>query len=153
MQPLQLVKLSPSLQLSNFKSGTPSGSASLTGVEAISNAVPFSRTPKEKERLNTNHHVLSLDFLFCRDYLLKYWIKDFTPQHGETILSQMAKGIFRGFSSRSDCLLSLQFSTALILAVCCKYWFSCDLSTMLACLYEQEQVHCPTSLYGKGTAL
>lgn len=55
-------------------------------VEAISNAVPFFKTPKEKNAAQTLTIMsLILDF-FCRHYLPQL-LDGITPQHGETILA------------------------------------------------------------------
>ena len=81
----------PSLSIVLILRAFTSGSASLTGVEAISNAVPF-QAPKKECRSNLDHYVTDFRFPFAGITFLNYWM-GIMPQHGETILSQMAQGI------------------------------------------------------------
>ena len=114
----------PSLSIILILRAFTSGSASLTGVEAISNAVPFFKTPKEKNAAQTLTIMsLILGFLFAGITFLNYWM-GITPQHGETILSQMAKGILGDSALGQIVYYLFQFSTALILAVAANTGFS-----------------------------
>ncbi len=114
----------PSLSIVLLLRAFTSGSASLTGVEAISNAVPFFKTPKEKNAAQTLTIMsLILGFLFAGITFLNYWM-GITPQNGETILSQMAKGILGDSFFGHASYYLFQFSTALILAVAANTGFS-----------------------------
>ena len=114
----------PSLSIVLILRAFTSGSASLTGVEAISNAVPFFKAPKEKNAAQTLTIMsLILGFLFAGITFLNYWM-GIMPQHGETILSQMAQGILgHSFLGHLGYYI-FQFSTALILAVAANTGFS-----------------------------
>ena len=96
----------------------------VTGVEAISNAVPFFKAPKEKNAAQTLTIMsLILGFLFAGITFLNYWM-GILPQHGETILSQMAQGILGNSFLGHLGYYIFQFSTALILAVAANTGFS-----------------------------
>jgi len=114
----------PSLSIVLILRAFTSGSASLTGVEAISNAVPFFKAPKEKNAAQTLTIMsLILGFLFAGITFLNYWM-GIMPQHGETILSQMAQGILGNSFLGHLGYYTFQFSTALILAVAANTGFS-----------------------------
>ena len=114
----------PSLSIVLILRAFTSGSASLTGVEAISNAVPFFKAPKEKNAAQTLTIMsLILGFLFAGITFLNYWM-GIMPQHGETILSQMAQGILGNSFLGHLGYYIFQFSTALILAVAANTGFS-----------------------------
>ena len=114
----------PSLSIVLILRAFTSGSASLTGVEAISNAVPFFKAPKEKNAAQTLTIMsLILGFLFAGITFLNYWM-GILPQHGETILSQMAQGILGNSFLGHLGYYTFQFSTALILAVAANTGFS-----------------------------
>ena len=66
---------------------------------------------------------LILGFLFAGITFLNYWM-GITPQHGETILSQMARGILGDSALGQVVYYLFQFSTALILAVAANTGFS-----------------------------
>ena len=120
----------PSLSIILILRAFTSGSASLTGVEAISNAVPFFKTPKEKNAAQTLTIMsLILGFLFAGITFLNYWM-GITPQHGETILSQMAKGILGDSALGQIVYYLFQFSTALILAVAANTGYSNGILTL-----------------------
>ena len=55
-----------------------SGSASLTGVEAISNAVPFFKKPKKKCSWHPCHHVTNSWNYVCRNYIPKLLVGNYT---------------------------------------------------------------------------
>ncbi len=68
-----------------------SGSSSLTGVEAISNAVPFFKLRKEKNAAKTLAIMAAiLGFFFAGITFLNYWY-GLVPMAKVTVLSQVAK--------------------------------------------------------------
>ena len=121
-----------------------SGSASLTGVEAISNSVPFFKTPKAENAAKTLAIMAAiLGFMFAGITFLNYWI-GIVPVKGVTTLAQMAQAILGNspigrllfyifqlfqfnivfsFSFILICYI-FQLSTALILAVAANTGFS-----------------------------
>ena len=101
-----------------------SGSASLTGVEAISNAVPFFKKPKAKNAASTLFIMSSiLGVMFAGITFLNWWI-GITPHSGVTILAQMAREILGDSWIGSILFYIFQFSTAMILAVAANTGFS-----------------------------
>ena len=101
-----------------------SGSASLTGVEAISNAVPFFQKPKAKNAASTLFIMSSiLGAMFAGITFLNWWT-GITPHVGVTILSQMAREILGQSWIGSILFYVFQFSTAMILAVAANTGFS-----------------------------
>ena len=98
-----------------------SGSASLTGVEAISNAVPFFKKPKEKNAAGTLA-IMSL-IMFAGITFLNYWL-GITPSAHVTILAQIAQRIFGDSTIGNALFYIFQLSTALILAVAANTGFS-----------------------------
>ena len=95
-----------------------SGSASLTGVEAIYKCGSLFKAPKERMPLKPLTIMsLILGFLFCWYHLPKPTGWGILPQHGETILSQMAQGILGTSFLGHLGYYIFQFSTALILAI------------------------------------
>lgn len=101
-----------------------SGSASLTGVEAISNAVPFFKKPKAKNAVKTLVMMSAiLGFMFIGITFLNYWL-GIIPSHSVTILAQIAQKVF-GHSLIGQALFYIfQIATALILAVAANTGFS-----------------------------
>lgn len=98
-----------------------SGSSSLTGVEAISNAVPFFKKPKAKNAAGTLAMMgLILGFFFTGITFLNYWY-GIVPTTEVTVLSQVGSAVFGG---QGIMYYLLQFSTALILAVAANTGFS-----------------------------
>lgn len=98
-----------------------SGSSSLTGVEAISNAVPFFKLPKEKNAAKTLAIMAAiLGFFFAGITFLNYWY-GLVPMAKVTVLSQVAKETFGGTGIM---YYVVQFATALILAVAANTGFS-----------------------------
>lgn len=101
-----------------------SGSASLTGVEAISNAVPFFKKPKEKNAAGTLAIMsLILGIMFAGITFLNYWL-GITPSAHVTILAQIAQRIFGDSTIGNALFYIFQLSTALILAVAANTGFS-----------------------------
>ena len=94
-----------------------SGSASLTGVEAISNAVPFFKKPKEKNAAGTLAIMsLILGIMFAGITFLNYWL-GITPSAHVTILAQIAQRIFGDSTIGNALFYIFQLSTALILSL------------------------------------
>lgn len=101
-----------------------SGSASLTGVEAISNAVPFFKKPKPQNAMETLVIMASiLGTMFIGIIFLNYWL-GITPSQDVTVLAQIAQRVF-GHSPIGQALFYVfQLSTAMILAVAANTGFS-----------------------------
>ncbi|MFD1671760.1 amino acid permease [Agrilactobacillus yilanensis] len=97
-----------------------SGSSSLTGVEAISNAVPFFKKPRAKHAAETLAIMAAiLGFFFAGITFLNYWY-GIVPEAKVTVLSQVASTTFgHGFL-----FYMVQFATAFILAVAANTGFS-----------------------------
>lgn len=97
-----------------------SGSSSLTGVEAISNAVPNFKKPKSHNASATLAIMaLILGIFFGGITYLSYYM-GIVPNGHETVLSQIGEGVFgHGFL-----YYLLQLSTAMILAVAANTGFS-----------------------------
>lgn len=97
-----------------------SGSSSLTGVEAISNAVPFFKKPRAKNAAATLMMMaLILGFFFVGITFINYWY-GIVPEKEVTVLSQIGKAVF----GHGILYYILQFATALILAVAANTGFS-----------------------------
>ncbi|EME8090531.1 APC family permease [Enterococcus faecium] len=97
-----------------------SGSSSLTGVEAISNAVPFFKKPRAKNAAATlTMMALILGFFFVGITFINYWY-GIVPEKEVTVLSQIGKAVF----GHGILYYVLQFATALILAVAANTGFS-----------------------------
>lgn len=97
-----------------------SGSSSLTGVEAISNAVPFFKKPRAKNAAMTlTMMALILGFFFVGITFINYWY-GIVPEKEVTVLSQIGQVVF----GHGILYYILQFATALILAVAANTGFS-----------------------------
>lgn len=97
-----------------------SGSSSLTGVEAISNAVPFFKKPRAKNAAGTLALMATiLGFFFVGITFINYWY-GIIPQEEVTVLAQIGKAVF----GQNILYYILQFATALILAVAANTGFS-----------------------------
>ncbi|MGX7265760.1 APC family permease [Enterococcus crotali] len=97
-----------------------SGSSSLTGVEAISNAVPFFKKPRAKNAAGTLTWMAGiLGFFFVGITFINYWY-GIVPQTEVTVLAQIGKAVF----GQNILYYVLQFATALILAVAANTGFS-----------------------------
>ncbi len=97
-----------------------SGSSSLTGVEAISNAVPFFKKSRAKNAAATlTMMALILGFFFVGITFINYWY-GIVPEKEVTVLSQIGKAVF----GHGILYYVLQFATALILAVAANTGFS-----------------------------
>ena len=99
-------------------------SASLTGVEAISNSVPFFKKPKAKNAASTlTIMALILGIMFAGITFLNYWV-GVVPAKGVTTLAQMAQAILGNSPVGQAFFYVFQLSTALILAVAANTGFS-----------------------------
>ena len=97
------------------------GSASLTGVEAISNAVPNFNAPKEKNAASTLTIMsLILAAFFAGITFMSFYL-GIIPNPRATVLSQIAATVFGGHGVG---FYLLQLATAMILAVAANTGFS-----------------------------
>ncbi|MDR0950024.1 MAG: APC family permease [Candidatus Ancillula sp.] len=97
-----------------------SGSASLTGVEAISNAVPVFKNPKAKNAAATLAFMgIILGIFFAGVTFLNYWY-GVVPADNVTLLSQVGLAVF----GNNILYYIMQFATAAILAVAANTGFS-----------------------------
>lgn len=97
-----------------------SGSSSLTGVEAISNAVPNFKEPKARNAASTLVIMsLILAFFFGGVTFLSYWY-GVRPNDDVTVLAQIGQDVF----GHGVFFYIFQISTALILAVAANTGFS-----------------------------
>lgn len=110
----------PGITLGLLLRAFSSGSSSLTGVEAISNAVPFFKKPQAKNAAATLALMGGiLGFFFAGITFLNYWY-GIIPTEKVTVLSQIGKAIF----GDEAFYYLLQFSTAFILALAANTGFS-----------------------------
>ena len=104
-----------------FMRAFSSGSSSLTGVEAISNAVPNFKVPKERHAAATlTTMALILATFFGGITFLSYWY-GIRPDAHSTVLSQIAAMTFGGHGVG---FYVVQLATAMILAVAANTGFS-----------------------------
>lgn len=97
-----------------------SGSSSLTGVEAISNAVPNFKAPKRHNAAATLAIMAGILAIFFAGITYLSYYMGIRPQSGQTVLSQIAGGVF----GHGVMYYILQLSTAMILAVAANTGFS-----------------------------
>ncbi|KRK39284.1 APC family permease [Levilactobacillus parabrevis] len=97
-----------------------SGSSSLTGVEALSNAVPNFKKPKSHNAAATLAIMATILAIFFAGITFLSYYMGVRPQAGQTVLSQIASGVF----GHGVIYYVLQLSTALILAVAANTGFS-----------------------------
>lgn len=110
----------PGMTLILFLKAFSAGSSSLTGVEAISNAVPNFKKPKRRNAANTLVLMaLILGVFFTGVTFLSYYL-GVLPNNKETVLSQIGMAVF----GKGIFYYLLQFSTAMILAVAANTGFS-----------------------------
>ncbi|MDM5190187.1 APC family permease [Bacillus sp. DX4.1] len=97
-----------------------SGCSALTGVEAISNAIPNFKEPAAKNAAKTLVIMGTiLAVLFTGITFLAYWY-GIAPKHNETVVSQIASDIF----GRNFVYYFIQGTTALILVLAANTGFS-----------------------------
>ncbi|MGM9885831.1 MAG: APC family permease [Lactococcus sp.] len=100
------------------------GSSSLTGVEAISNAVPFFKRPKEHNASLTLVMMGTiLAVFFAGVVFLSYWM-GLVPGGNVTVIAQMANGLLGESTLGRVMFFIFQLSTALILAVAANTGYS-----------------------------
>ncbi|AEV94815.1 APC family permease [Pediococcus claussenii] len=110
----------PGMTFVLFMRALSSGSSSLTGVEAISNAVPNFRKPKRRNAAMTlTIMALILGVFFAGITVLAYY-GGIVPSAKQTVLSQIGVSVF----GHGILYYMLQLSTALILAVAANTGFS-----------------------------
>ncbi|MDN2452735.1 APC family permease [Lactobacillus sp. UCMA15818] len=110
----------PGMSLILFLKAFSAGSSSLTGVEAISNAVPNFKKPKRRNAANTLALMaVILGAFFTGVTFLSYYL-GVLPNNKETVLSQIGMAVF----GKGIFYYLLQFSTAMILAVAANTGFS-----------------------------
>ncbi len=110
----------PGISIALILRAFSSGSSSLTGVEAISNAVPFFKKPRAKNAAATlSLMALILGFFFVGITFINYWY-GIIPKKEVTVLSQIGMAVF----GHNILYYIFQFSTALILAVAANTGFS-----------------------------
>lgn len=97
-----------------------SGCSALTGVEAISNAIPNFKEPSERNAAKTLTMMgIILAILFSGIMFLAYWY-GITPNAEETVMSQLGSDIF----GRNIIYYFIQGTTALILVLAANTGFS-----------------------------
>ena len=101
-----------------------SGSASLTGVEAISNAVPFFKKPKAHNAAGTLALMAIILGVFFTGITFLNFYTGVVPNAHSTVLSQVAHNIFDFNGAGRIFYYIFQFSTAMILAVAANTGFS-----------------------------
>ncbi|MCH4176554.1 MAG: APC family permease [Streptococcaceae bacterium] len=110
----------PGISIALLLRAFSSGSASLTGVEAISNAVPFFKKPRAKNAAMTLTIMsIILGCFFTGITFLNYWL-GIVPRTEVTVLSQIAKLVF----NNQILFYIFQIATAGILAVAANTGFS-----------------------------
>ncbi|WP_341779484.1 APC family permease [Levilactobacillus sp. HBUAS70063] len=97
-----------------------SGSSSLTGVEAISNAVPNFKKPKSHNAAATLAIMATILAIFFGGITFLSYYMGIRPEASQTVLSQIGVGVF----GHGVIYYLLQLSTALILAVAANTGFS-----------------------------
>ena len=110
----------PGMSVLLFLKAFSAGSSSLTGVEAISNAVPNFKKPKRKNAANTlGIMALILGIFFAGITFLSYYL-GILPNSKQTVLSQIGIAVF----GHGVLFYLLQLATAMILAVAANTGFS-----------------------------
>ncbi|MCT2342999.1 APC family permease [Niallia taxi] len=110
----------PGLSIFLLLKAFSSGCSALTGVEAISNAVPNFKEPSAKNAVRTLTMMgIILGVLFTGITLLAYWY-GISPKADETVVSQIASEVF----GRSGVYYFIQVTTALILILAANTGFA-----------------------------
>ena len=110
----------PGMTMILFLKAFSAGSSSLTGVEAISNAVPNFKEPKRRNAANTLAIMaVILGIFFGGITFLSYYL-GILPNGKQTVLSQIGIAVF----GHGVFFYLLQLSTAMILAVAANTGFS-----------------------------
>ena len=129
-----------------FLTAFSSGCTALTGVEAVSNAIPSFKEPSQK----TAKHVLFMlgaiiVFIFSGTSFLSSFLK-IVPISGTTVLSQMGKVVFKG----GIMFYILQFTTSLILILAANTAYN-GLPILFSILAKDKYV--PRQFSHRGTKL
>ncbi|HDX9588171.1 TPA: APC family permease [Bacillus pseudomycoides] len=112
--------VAPGITLFFLLKAFSSGCSALTGVEAISNAIPNFKAPAAKNAATTLVMMGAiLAVLFTGITVLAYWY-GIAPKHNETVVSQIASDIF----GRNYVYYFIQGTTALILVLAANTGFS-----------------------------
>lgn len=112
--------VAPGITLFFLLKAFSSGCSALTGVEAISNAIPNFKAPAAKNAATTLVMMGAiLAVLFTGITFLAYWY-GIAPKHNETVVSQIASDIF----GRNYAYYFIQGTTALILVLAANTGFS-----------------------------
>lgn len=112
--------VAPGISLFLLLRAFSSGCSALTGVEAVSNAVPNFKEPEAKNAVNTLIMMgIILAILFSGIMFLAYWL-GISPKAEETVVSQIASEIF----GRNFMYYFIQGTTALILVLAANTGFS-----------------------------
>ncbi|MFT8323000.1 MAG: APC family permease [Bacillus sp. (in: firmicutes)] len=110
----------PSMSLFLLLKAFSSGCSALTGVEAISNAVPNFKEPSAKNAVRTLTMMgIILGVLFSGITFLAYWY-GISPKVEETVVSQIASSVF----GRNIFYYFIQVTTALILVLAANTGFA-----------------------------
>ena len=110
----------PGMTFVLFMRALSSGSASLTGVEAISNAVPNFKRPRRHNAAATLTIMSLILGVFLAGITVLAYYSGITPNNSQTVLSQIGIAVF----GHGVMFYVLQLSTALILAVAANTGFS-----------------------------
>ncbi|MHC5252537.1 APC family permease [Listeria kieliensis] len=97
-----------------------SGSASLTGIEAISNAVPLFKKPQAKNAAKTLTIMATILGFFFLGITVLAFVYGTVPELKVTVLSQIAENVF----GRNFMFYFIQATTALILVLAANTGFS-----------------------------
>lgn len=97
-----------------------SGSASLTGIEAISNAVPLFKKPQAKNAAKTLTIMATILGFFFLGITVLAFVYGTVPEIKVTVLSQIAENVF----GRNFMFYFIQATTALILVLAANTGFS-----------------------------
>lgn len=112
--------VAPGITLFFLLKAFSSGCSALTGVEAISNAIPNFKAPAAKNAATTLVMMGAiLAVLFTGITVLAYWY-GIAPKHNETVVSQIASDVF----GRNYVYYFIQGTTALILVLAANTGFS-----------------------------
>jgi amino acid transporter len=123
-----------------------SGCSALTGIEAVSNAVPSFRKPEQKNAKDVLFILVGIIiFIFGGSILLVTSLR-IVPVEGSTVISQMGKAVF----GEGIMFYILQFATSLILLLAANTAYN-GLPTLLAILSQDHYL--PHQFMQRGTRL
>ncbi|KJU73894.1 amino acid permease [Pediococcus damnosus LMG 28219] len=110
----------PGMTMVLFLRALSAGSSSLTGVEAISNAVPNFKRPRRKNAAATLTIMATILAIFFAGITVLSYFGGILPNGHQTVLAQVGETVF----GHGLLFYLLQLSTALILAVAANTGFS-----------------------------